>query len=161
MSPIVELENILKLLIQEHQQLLAEVQRHQAAIKTINVPLMQASQARQEALRLKIGALEGRRAAVTAQLAFAHKAPSLTLTKLAELNPQNRRKLLALRDELRAVIGQISQYTHVAARVTGAVLGHLNTVVRLLGGAMQQAGVYTRHGVPRAAGRIGVVEAVG
>jgi hypothetical protein len=160
-NPLAELENLLKLLIVEHRQLLVEVERHQAAIKTMNVAGLQSAQVRQEALRLKIAALESRRATVTAQLSHLHKTPGLTLTKLAELNPPARPQLLALRDELRGLIGQITQRTHVAGKVAHAVLGHLNTVVRLLGAAMQQAGVYTRQGVPRTAQRIGVIEAVG
>jgi hypothetical protein len=85
----------------------------------------------------------------------------VTITRLAELNPQFSVRLLALRDELRAVIGQISGHTQVAGKVAGAVLGHLNTVVRLLTGAMRQAGIYTKRGMPLAAPRIGVIEAVG
>jgi hypothetical protein len=160
-NPLAELENLLKLLIVEHRQLLVEVERHQTAIKTMNVAGLQSAQVRQEALRLKIAALESRRATVTAQLSHLHKTPGLTLTKLAELNPPARKQLLAQRDELRTLIGQITQRTHVAGKVAHAVLGHLNTVVRLLGIAMQQAGVYTRQGVPRTAQRIGVIEAVG
>jgi hypothetical protein len=45
--------------------------------------------------------------------------------------------------------------------LAGAVLGHLNTVVRLIAGAVEQAGVYTKQGVPQVSARIGVIEAVG
>jgi hypothetical protein len=69
--------------------------------------------------------------------------------------------LLGLRDELRSVIEQIQRRTHVAGRLAAAVLGHLNTVVRVLAGAVEQAGVYTKHGTPHVATRIGVMEAVG
>ena len=41
------------------------------------------------------------------------------------------------------------------------MLGHLNTVVRLLAGAVERAGVYTKDGIPRVASRIGIMEAVG
>jgi hypothetical protein len=37
----------------------------------------------------------------------------------------------------------------------------LNTVVRLIAGAVEQAGVYTKTGSPKVSGRIGVLEAVG
>jgi FlgN protein len=156
-----ELAGILKLLIDEHRVLLAEVERHQVAIKTMDVAAMETSRVRQEAIRLKIGQLESRRGYVMQQLAGGQKLPSPTLTKLAELNPQAKPMLLKLRDELRNVIDQISQRTRVAAKVTTAVLAHLNTVVRILGGAMQQAGVYTRQGMQKLPPRIGVIEAVG
>jgi hypothetical protein len=41
------------------------------------------------------------------------------------------------------------------------VLGHLNVAVRALSGAVQQAGVYTKTGLPKVSGRIGAMEAVG
>jgi hypothetical protein len=55
---------------------------------------------------------------------------------------------------------KIAENTHVAGRVTGAFLGHLNTAVRLISGAVQHAGVYTKYGTPRVSQRIGVMEAV-
>ena len=45
--------------------------------------------------------------------------------------------------------------------LAGAVLGHLNTVVRLIAGAVERAGIYTKSGVPQVSNRIGVMEAVG
>jgi FlgN protein len=159
--PLDDLMGILRLLIQEHRRLLGEMELHQAAINAVNVAGMESSRLRQEAMRQKIALLETRRQAATNQIAAAHRGMALTLTKLAELYPQSRAQMLALRDELRAVIGQISQRTHIAGRVAGAVLGHLNSVVRLISGAVQQAGVYTKQGVPKLSGRIGVIEAVG
>jgi hypothetical protein len=55
----------------------------------------------------------------------------------------------------------IASRTKVSGKVAGAVLGHLNTVVRLLAGAVERAGVYTKDGIPRVSGRIGIMEAVG
>ena len=89
------------------------------------------------------------------------KIPSPTLTQLADRFPQYRVKLLAQRDELRRIIAQITERTTLAGKVTGAVLGHLNHVVRIMAGAMQQAGVYTKKGIPKFAPRIGGIEAVG
>ena len=56
---------------------------------------------------------------------------------------------------------QISNRVTVAGRLAGALLGHLNTAVRLIAGAVEQAGLYTRDGSPKVSGRIGVMEAVG
>ena len=69
--------------------------------------------------------------------------------------------LLKLRDELKKTIEQIQTRTHIAGRFAGAVLGHLNTVVRLIAGAVERAGIYTKNGVPQVSNRIGVMEAVG
>jgi hypothetical protein len=159
--PLDELMNILGLLIQEYRKLLVEAERHQTAIRAVDVAVMENSRCRQEAIRQKIAALEARRRSTTDQLAAAHRGVPLTLTKLADLYPNSRGRLLAQRDELREVIGQIRQHTHMGGRVAGAVLRHLNSVVRLISGAVQQAGVYTKQGVPKISARIGVIEAVG
>jgi hypothetical protein len=156
-----ELNGVLSLIIAEHRKLLVESEKHHAAIKVINVAEMELSRRRHETIRSEIAALESRRATLARQIGALHKLNAPTLTQLAQLHPTHRAKLLAQRDELRALIGQISQRTHLAGKVAGAVLGHLNTVVRLLGGAMQQAGLYTRRGLPKLAPRIGVIEAVG
>jgi hypothetical protein len=88
-------------------------------------------------------------------------ADGLTLKRLAELHPPRRAALLKLRGELREVAEAISERTKVSGRVTRAVLGHLNKAIRLLANAVERAGVYTRHGVPRMPRRIGAMEAVG
>jgi len=156
-----ELQAILAQIIDEHRKLLAETERHQAAIMSMDVPSMDASRLRQEAMRSRIDTLEARRRTIASQLALGHKGLPVTLTRLAELHPKARVKLLAQRDELRLLIGQIKQHTHVAGRVAGAMLGHLNSVVRLLVGAAQQAGVYTKQGVPKMSGRLGSLDSVG
>ncbi len=49
----------------------------------------------------------------------------------------------------------------MAAKLSAAVLGHLNTAVRLVAGAIERAGVYTRTGSPKVAARIGNMDAIG
>jgi len=159
--PLDELQIVLAQIIDEHRKLLTESDRHQAAIRTMDVPNMDASRTRQDSIRERISQLESRRRALADQSAPGHRGAPMTLTRLAELNPHSRAKLLAQRDELRSLIGQISQRTHVAGRVAGAVLGHLNSVVRVLAGAVQQAGVYTKQGVPKFSARIGALDSVG
>jgi len=69
--------------------------------------------------------------------------------------------LLQLRDQLRAIMREIADRAVVAGRLAQAVLGHLNTAMRLFADAVGQAGTYTKYGVPRVSARIGVMEAVG
>jgi hypothetical protein len=162
MSPALdELHGLLAALIEEHRKLLAESQRHQTAIRAMDVPAMDMSRVRQEGLRARIASLEARRRPIIDALAPGYKGPPLTLTKLAEMLPPARTRLLAQRNELRDLIGQIKQNTHVAGRVATSVLRHLNSVVRMLSGAVQQAGVYTKQGVPKLSARIGSLETVG
>jgi hypothetical protein len=162
LRPNSELEILLQQLIDEHRKLLGYVEAHQVAMKAFDLKAMDAAARQQEAARLRIATIENkRRAAVTAAARLLRLQGPLTVTRLAESDPQRGPTLLKLSAELKTLIYQIAQRTHVASRLAGAVVGHLNTVVRLLAGAVEQAGVYTKQGIPRVAGRIGVMEAVG
>ena len=158
-----ELESVLHSLVAEHRRLLAHVELQQAAMKAFDLKALDESRNQQEASRLRVAALENKRRAIVALIGKTLRVDGqgLTITRLAELQPARREALFKLRDELKGVAAQISARTHVAGRLAGAVLGHLNTVVRLLAGAVEKTGVYTKQGVPRVASRIGVMEAVG
>ena len=158
-----ELENVLQLLVAEHRRLLAHLEAQQGAMKAFDLKALDDARNQQEASRLRVAAIENKRRALVLQIAKASRIDpqGLTITKLADLHPQRRDALLKLRDELKGLAGQIAVRTHVASRLAGAVLGHLNTVVRLLAGAVEKSGLYTKQGVPRVSARIGVMEAVG
>ena len=116
----------------------------------------------QESTRLRIFSLEHRRRAIVRQIAAGAKLneePSICAS--IELFPPFAPDLIRLRDQLRAVIGKISHRTSMAAKLSAAVLGHLNTAVRLVAGAIERAGVYTRTGSPKVAARIGNMDAIG
>jgi hypothetical protein len=158
-----ELEVVLQSLIAEHRKLLGYVEAQQAAMKKFDLAAMDAARNQQEACRLRVTAMENKRRAVVANMAKALRVDvaSLNLTKIAELHPPRKDALLKLRAELKDLATKITHRTHVAGRLAGAVLGHLNTVVRLLAGAVEKAGLYTKYGVPQVSSRIGVMEAVG
>jgi hypothetical protein len=116
----------------------------------------------QDAGRLRIASLETKRKVLIALIARSHRmTQALTLPDLAAMYPAQGPALLKLRDELKDVIRQVQTRTHVVGRVAAAVVGHLNTVVRLLAGAVEKAGLYTKQGIPQVSTRIGVMEAVG
>lgn len=163
MRQLPELEMILQQLLNEHARLLRHLEDQQVAMKAFDLKAMDAAARQQEASRLRIASLETRRRATVLQIARLLKIPEkeLTLARLAELHPARAQALLASRDELKRLVGQISNRTHVVGRLAAAVVGHLNTVMRLLAGAVEQAGIYTRSGVPQVSARIGVMEAVG
>jgi len=157
-----ELESILRALADEHRRLLACVEAQQSAMKAFDLKAMDDARNLQEASRLRVAALETKRRTVVLHIARPLKLDGkATLSQLADLHPQRREVLLALRDEIKQLAETIAARTHVAGRLAGAVLGHLNTVVRLLAGAVEKAGLYTKHGVPSVSSRIGVMEAVG
>ncbi len=163
MRQLPEIETLLQMLISEHQKLLAHVDLQQAAMRAFDLKSMDHAAKLQEASRLRISSLETRRRGVILQIARLSKMneKDMTLEKLAELNPQRSVELLRLRNELKTVAQQIAQKTHVAGKLASAVAGHLNTVMRILAGAVEKAGVYTKHGVPQVTGRIVIMEAVG
>ncbi len=159
---LADLEAALQLLIAEHRKLLGFMDAQQDAMRVMDLNAMDAAQNAQEASRLRIGTLETKRRTIVSLLTRGVKVEGpVTLTKLAALYPQRRDALLKLRDELKDVATTIASRSKVAGKLAGAVLGHLNTVVRLLAGAVERAGVYTKDGIPRVSGRIGIMEAVG
>jgi hypothetical protein len=84
-----------------------------------------------------------------------------SITRIMELFPPYASDFENLRGQLRALASKISQRANMATKLSAAVLGHLNTAVRLVAGAIERAGIYTRSGGPKVASRIGVMDAVG
>jgi hypothetical protein len=157
-----QLEAVLREMIAEHRALLKDVEMHSAAIRKLDINAMAAAGMRQDAARSRIAMLENKRR-VYAQMEAKNLRISgdVTLAKIADaVDPGRRLLLIQLRDELKRIAMEIANKTHVAGRVAGAVLGHLNTAVRLISGAVEHAGTYTKYGTPRVARRIGVMEAV-
>ena len=159
---VLDLEGVLQQLIDEHRKLLGQVERQYDAVRFYKPKEMQDIASLQDATRLRVLKLEGQRRLLTLQLAKLYKVEGeLTISKLMQMFPARSANLHKLRNELRALMQQIKTKTHIAGRVATSVLGHLNTIVRLLAGAVERAGVYTKHGVPRVSARIGAMEAVG
>jgi ribonuclease D len=115
-----------------------------------------------EATRLRIAGMESKRRALITAIARAHRMSQMpTLPDIATMYPPSAPKLMKLRDELKSAIQAVQKRSNIAGKVASAVLGHLNTVVRLLAGAVEKAGLYTKQGIPQVSSRIGVMEAVG
>lgn len=162
-AQLLQLETILQQLVGEHGKLLKHIDRHQSAMKALDLVAMDEAARQQEACRIRIGGIENRRRVLVSQIAAQLRMdghPTVARVSAAA-PPILRAKLLTLRQELVDVMEAISKRVTVAGRLAGALLGHLNTAVRLLSGAVEQAGTYTKHGVPRVSARIGVMEAVG
>ncbi|MGN6505008.1 MAG: flagellar export chaperone FlgN [Tepidisphaeraceae bacterium] len=160
--PIAELEKVLAQLVAEHRTLLEAVTAHTDAMRGFDHQKITAAADAVEASRKRIGLYEMKRKTQMQQVARTHKLPAdVSLRQIAEAVPEHRENLTRLREALRDLAQQISHKTSISGRIAGAMLGHLNTVVRIVTGAMQGNGVYTKQGVPAFAGRIGVIEAVG
>lgn len=157
-----ELEAILQQLVVEHCRLLSSVEKHEAAMKAFDLVAMDDAGHLEEASRLRIAMLEQRRRNAVVQLTRGMNVKDeLTLRRLAGLFPARADALMKLRSELKQVVEQIQARTHVTGKLAAAVLGHLNTIVRLVAGVVEKAGLYTKSGVPRVSNRIGVMEAIG
>lgn len=159
---VLELETLLVQLIDEHKKLLAHLNKHQAAMKSFDLKAMDEQTRLEEAARIRITGLETKRRGLITTIARAHRMTQMpTLPDIAAMYPQASGKLIKLRDELKATIQTVQSRTHIAGRVAAAVMGHLNTVMRLVAGAVEKAGIYTNQGIPRVSARIGVMEAIG
>jgi len=159
---VAQLQLVLQQLIAEHEKLLAHLTTQQTAMKKLDLPAIDQLTGLQDASRMRISALDKKRKTLVDQLAAMLKLQGpTTLSRLADSLPQHKQALLTLREQLKAKVTEIATRSTVAGRVAGALLGHLNTVVRLLAGAVEQAGIYTKQGTPQVSARIGVIEAVG
>ncbi len=159
---LVELEALMAHMVVEHRKLLGHLEAHQAAMKKMDTRQMEAAAKLQDATRIRIANLEARRRVVARESAMILKLPQgATLSQIADAWPAGKQKLLASRTELRAIAQKVASRATVASRLAGAILGHLNTIVRLVAGAVEQAGLYTSTGAPRVGARVGVMDAVG
>jgi hypothetical protein len=159
---LLEIESILAQLVAEHRRLLGQVEAQQLAMRALKLDAIEQATHQQESTRLRIATLETKRRALALQIARAMRInEDPTITKLAQMFPARSSALIKLRDDLKAVIAEISSRTNLASRLASAVLGHLNVGVRLIATAVEQAGVYTKDGSPQMTKRIGVMEAVG
>jgi hypothetical protein len=91
----------------------------------------------------------------------AGQEPTLSQLATAIGDSPARQRLLGRRDELRAVVGDVATASQVTGRIAGAMLGHLNSALRLLAAAMRDAGTYNRKGSPRCSGGLGAIELIG
>jgi len=160
-APIAELEKLLNAIVTEHRTLSDTVQAHQDAMRQFRFEDMTTAQEAIEASRTRMVIHEARRRMFVQQIVRLHKLPAnASLQQIADAAPQFRKNLLKLRDDLKLITGQITRKTTISGKVAGALLGHLNTVVRVVAGAVQQAAVYTKQGMPTVSARIGIMEAV-
>jgi hypothetical protein len=159
---ISDLQVILMQLAAEHRKLFDQLEAQHAAMKKFELPLIADWITRSESTRLRINDLESRRRNLMRQITVSLKLPEEPrITRLAELFPAQAENLLKARTELRDLATRIARRTQNSSRLASAVLGHLNTVVRLLAGAAERAGLYNKQGIPRVVSRLGVMDAVG
>lgn len=161
-----ELERLLGLLVTEQRKLHALLVQQRQAMTKLDHRGIERLVSEQEQVRSRIASAETRRRSVTVQVARdlrmnVQGEPSISQLMAATPEPLRRARLQVVRDELRQTLQLLAEESHVTGRLAGAVLGHLNTALRVLQSAMRDAGTYTRSGAPRMGGRLGAVEAVG
>jgi hypothetical protein len=162
LKPAIDLETILGELMVEHRRLLGHVDMQIEAMKQLNTRQMEVARNLQEASRSRINGIESRRRALVQQIARINQLKTEPkIPQIAEMYPQRRMQLLKLRAELEVMMKEIQTRSYVSSKLASAVLGHLNTAMRILAGAVGGAGVYSNRGVPKVARRIGLMEAVG
>jgi hypothetical protein len=159
---ISDLNGLLNQLVSEHRKLLEQMEQQHNAMKRFDMNAMADLVNAQESTRLRINALDVKRRGMIRNITTTLRlTEEPKLTKLAELFPPQGQGLLTARAELLDLANKITTRSQGSGKLAHAVLGHLNTVVRLLAGAVERAGLYTKRGVPQLAKRIGVMDAVG
>lgn len=159
---ISDLINVLKTILRDYARMADLVQQQQTAMRALDQSAMERLHADQDRLRIQLSQLENRRKNSLSAVARAYKLSVMpTLAQVADLEPAHRQEILQLRDDLQRVTQELANRWLMVLRLAGALLGHLNSAVKLLAGATQQAGTYTRQGGTMLSGRIGVVDAVG
>ena len=162
LRPVLELEGLLQEMLVEHLKLLKHLDSQQEAMKRMNVKEMETARNQQEASRMRVNTMEQRRKLLVQQIARINQLPGEPkIPALAALYPQRKQQLMKLRSEIEMVMKEVAAKSFIASKLASAVLGHLNTAMRLLAGAVGGAGIYTNRGVAKVARRIGVMEAVG
>src|SRR4051812_45062109 len=139
---LADLEQTLGFLIAEHRKLLEQVEAQQLAMRQLKPELIEQITNRQETTRMRIATLDVRRRTLTQQIGRLVRMPGEpTIAQLALAFPQRAEKLNRMKTELRELVLAIQSKNTIASRLAGAVLGHLNTAVRVIAGAVEQAGV--------------------
>jgi len=163
MPPLIsQLELIMRQLLSEHATLLKAMALQEAALKSMNLDAIDRATRDVESVRNNIAQLETRRRQTTVQIQRQSRHGStLTLLKLAELNPDRKLMLLQLRTELIAIINQVRDRARQLGKITAGVLGHLNAAVRIVADAASGPGTYDRPGVTQMSRRVGILNAVG
>jgi FlgN protein len=162
MLPTSELEQTLEQLIIAHTDLAQTLSIHTKAMSAMNLPEMERMASVCQRQRQNLAVLENRRMQLMQPLVRHLQLPAkATLRELAEAVPARKAQLLALRERLAHAVQSVHTSGVVASRISGAVVGHLNTALRLLSIAVKQGGTYNRSGNSPSPGRLGLVEAVG
>src|SRR5688572_27986055 len=117
-----QLQVILGQLIAEHEKLLAHLSNQQAAMKELDLPAIDQLTGLQDATRMRIAALDGKRRTLVNQVAAMLKLPgTTTLKRLAESLPQHKQALLTLREQLKMRVQEVATRSTIAGRVAGAL----------------------------------------
>jgi hypothetical protein len=162
LRPILDLEAVLEQLLDQHRKLLAQINAHHAAMTKLDLPAMEQTRTQQHAARSRILVLEKQRIGLNAQIARMNKSQvELKLAQLAELYPARKSQLLRLRGELKSVVAEAARRNFISSKLSAAVLGHLNTAVRILARAVGDVGVYNGRGLATVSKRLGRMEITG
>lgn len=146
---LLELENCLRQMTQEHRELFSLLQRKQQAMRVARPDVVHDC-CRQENIHVqRIGQIETQRQHVlgrlTAKVAPKSKEP-LTITQIADHAGEPRRgRLLVLRQQLREMIWACKRENEIARDATQSLLNHVQGVIQQVASAMG-VGTYGRRG---------------
>lgn len=152
-----QLEAVLRMLVVEHERMLALTTAHRKAISEADLPALRQCMAGQSEITAGITALEKQRQAIVATLTGQRVgvpapmptpgAPRLTVSMLAKAAPEPvRARLLAVSDALRDLLNRLHR-EHLALRSAAETLSsHMEGVMRQVCRTISHAGTYARSG---------------
>lgn len=150
-EPLVrDLAGLLAALLAAHEDYLALLLEHRAAIRSAKPGLAAETTERQTRALERIAMLEESRRVLVQQVLDAGLWPQrtlVTLSGLAELSGALRTPLLETAQRLRTVIGRVQQEQGVLVRVTRSLSAHIEGLMRHVAKAASHAGTYGRRGV--------------
>lgn len=152
-----QLEAVLRMLVVEHERMLALTTAHRKAISEADLPALRQCMAGQSEITASITALEKQRQTIVATLTGQRVgmpapmptpgAPRLTVSMLAKAAPEPvRARLLAVSDALRDLLNRLHR-EHLALRAAAETLSsHMEGVMRQVCRTLTHAGTYARSG---------------
>ncbi|MDY7107796.1 MAG: flagellar protein FlgN [Planctomycetota bacterium] len=144
------LMRILAAQVDRHRRLLTCIERKRQAIRGADIDgITKLCQAEQR-IAHRLGELEKQRLALVGRLTertAPRAAKPLSLREIAALaDPERRRRLEALAETLREMIGRVRRESSIVTAAANALSRHMTGIMQTVNAALSRVGVYERRG---------------
>jgi flagellar biosynthesis/type III secretory pathway chaperone len=160
---VAEMIDLLTLMQQTHDRLLAIATARQDAIKTFDAEGLNALLERERKELVTAQSLDQRRRNLLGRLQplLGRGVTPTTSLIAARCNEPQKTQLLILSGQLRATIEKLDRVNRINSKVSQSVVASFAKVMSIITGVAQQAGLYMRNGRKAAISGIHLLDAVG